>query len=61
MHYKRIFEINPLTKDDMFAEKPFGIILRPAKNGGPNEYAASAVSPHDRYNVDNLVNKYAID
>lgn len=58
---KRIFEIDPARKEEMFAEKPFGLILRPAKNGGPNEYVCEAATPHDRRNMNNLVDKYAID
>lgn len=58
---KRIFEIDPSRKDEMFAEKPFGLILRKAKNGGENEYVCEASTPHDRHNMNELVDKYAID
>lgn len=58
---KRIFEIDPKRREEMFAEKPYGLILRPVKTSEENVYVCEASSPHDRFNMNRLVDKYAID
>lgn len=59
--YKRIFEINPTERDEMFKRKPFGLVLREAKNGGPNEYVCQTDDPHNHALLDLFVKQFAIN